>query len=139
MTSEARMSVAAYKRTQRVSETPRDIERQIFSRVTAALSSSAQSFDAASDNRSRMAILSGSLQLALAENIRLWSVLRADLSHADNALAPELRAQLISLALFVERHTTAVIGGTGPLQVLVDVNRSVIDGLSGLAPAAESV
>lgn len=139
MTSEARMSVAAYKRTQRASETPRDIERQIFSRVTAALSSSAQSFDAAPDNRSRMAILSGSLQLALAENIRLWSLLRADLNHADNQLPPALRAQLISLALFVERQTAAVIGGTGLLQVLVDVNRSVIDGLSGLAPAAESV
>lgn len=133
------MSVAAYKRTQRASETPRDIERQIFSRVTAALSCSAESFDAAPDQRTRLAILSGSLQLALAENIRLWSLLRADLNHADNSLPPDLRAQLISLALFVERHTTAVLRGTGLLQVLVDLNRAVIGGLSGLGPAPEGV
>ena len=131
------MSISAYKKTIRASETPREIERQIFSRITAALATHAESYEEA-DGPARMQILAGSLQPALAENIRLWSLLRRDLSAENNQLPAALRAQLISLALFVERQTTAVLRGEGSVKSLVGLNSSIIGGLAGLAPETEA-
>lgn len=131
------MSISAYKRTIRSSETPREIERQIFSRITAALASSARSYDEA-EGPARMQILAGTLQPALAENIRLWSLLRRDLSAENNQLPAALRAQLISLALFVERQTTAILRGEGSVSSLVALNTAMIGGLAGLPPETEA-
>lgn len=128
------MSVSAYKKTMRETETPRSIERRIFSRITAELSKNVTAFDEAESETARRLILTGSLQPALVENTRLWNALRADLGHPDNQLPDELRAQLISLALFVDRQTTAVLGGTGKLAALVAINKAIIEGLAGLLP-----
>jgi len=128
------MSVSAYKRTVRDNASPRDIERSIFSRITAALAQHAATYDQATDSITRMALLQGSLQPALLENTRLWALLRTDLSHPDNALPPETRAGLISLSHAVDRQTTAILRGEGLVQGLLDINRPIIDGLAGIAP-----
>lgn len=128
------MSISAYKSTQRASESPRDIERQIFSRVTAALATHGPACDMATGTEARLAALNGTLQLALSENIRLWSLLRMDLSQPDNQLPEELRAQLISLSLYVERQTSGILRGTAFVSELVAVNRSIISGLAGISP-----
>lgn len=128
------MSISAYKRTMRDTQSPREIERQIISRITATLATYAQTYDTAETASARLAILSGGLQTGLIENIRLWSALKADLGREDNELPAELRAQLISLALFVERHTNQVLRGEGRVEALLAVNRSIIEGLAGLAP-----
>lgn len=125
------MSVSAYKRTMRETESPRDIERRIFSRITAALATYAETYDTAETEMARLQVMASSLQAALAENIRLWSALKADLSHPDNALQPELRAGLLSLAFFVERQTRSVLRGQGKVAPLVSTNRMIIEGLAG--------
>ena len=128
------MSISAYKRSIRSSETPRDIERQIFSRITSALHAHAAHYDENDDRYTRLQILAGPLQMALAENSRLWGALKSDLGRPGNALGAELRAQLISLALYVERETRAILIGDGSVSALVTVNRSIIDGLAGISP-----
>lgn len=130
------MSVSAYKRTLRETQSPRDVERQILSRVTTSLSRYAKTYDEAVDTAGRLSILSGGLSLALAENIRLWSLLKSDLQAPDNKLPAELRAQLISLAYFVERQTNQITRGEGNVQSILSINRSIIDGLAGIAPEA---
>lgn len=132
------MSVSAYKRTMREAESPRAIERQIFSRITSSLSTYAESYDAADSREARLRILSGGLQVSLSENIRLWSVLKTDLQREDNALPQALRAQLISLALFVERQTRGILRGEAKVAGLISLNRSIIDGLAGIAPEASA-
>lgn len=125
------MSVSAYKRTMRETESPREIERRIFSRITAALATYAETHDNAESEMARMQVMAGSLKQALAENIRLWSALKADLAHPDNALQPDLRAGLLSLALFVERQTRLVLRGEGKVAPLVSTNQRIIEGLAG--------
>lgn len=127
------MSISAYKRTQRASDSPRDIERQIFSRITSALAVTGPTHDDAQDPAVKRDILNGTLQVALVENTRLWARLRQDLAHPENQLPESLRAQLISLALFTERTTNAILRGEGRVADLVSVNRSIIAGLSGVA------
>jgi len=128
------MSLGAYKKTIKDTETPRQIERRILATITADLSVHMDHFDKTDSKLEKLAILSGSLRKALSDNIKLWSALKMDLLHPENKFGPELRSQLISLALYVERQTGDILRGEGKVRELVDLNRSMIDGLSGKAP-----
>lgn len=125
------MSISAYKRTIRNTEQPRQIERRILSRVTGQLEETAQDYDATDEKGERLGLLASGLREALIDNGKIWMMMKHDLASVENTLPVELKAGLLSLALWVERQTTAVIGGTGKIAPLVSVNRSVINGLSG--------
>ena len=128
------MSIAAYKRTIRESESPRQIERRVFVRLTGELEKHRQAFDGATTREERADQLAEGLRSNIAENLKLWSTIKHDLSQPDNGLPMQLKAGLISLALFVERQTTTVLGGGAGLGVLVAINQSLISGLSGQTP-----
>lgn len=130
------MSVSAYRRTIAATESPKDIERRILSKINSTLTAHKDQFDDAGTRAERTSILSGSLKVALSENIRFWSALRVDLLSPDNAYPEELRASLISLSMFVDEQTTKILGGSGSVGVLSDINRSIILGMSGIAEEA---
>lgn len=129
------MSIAAYKSTIRQSESPRQIERRILSRLTGQLEAHA-AFDTAT-KMERLSILSSGLRDALAENQKLWGELKHDLALPTNELSPQLRAGLISIALWIDRQTQAVMGGQAGVRALADINRTIIAGLSA-TPASHS-
>ncbi len=124
------MSIAAYKSTIRQSESPRQIERRILSRLTGALEAHA-AYDTAGTVE-RLDILSSGLREALAENQKFWNELKYDLAQPGNALSPELRAGLLSIALWIDRQTSAIMGGQGSVRALADINRTIIIGLSAI-------
>ncbi|EAQ01974.1 hypothetical protein OB2597_20156 [Pseudooceanicola batsensis HTCC2597] len=128
------MSIAAYKRTIRESESPRQIERRVFLRVTGELEKKSTPFDKAASRADRADLLAGGLRSHLAENLKLWSTIKHDLSQPENGLPVQLKAGLISLALFVERQTANCLGGSAGLGVLVQINQNLISGLSGHSP-----
>lgn len=101
--------------------TGRDSEYAVFARVTRALT--------AVDETDRRAF--PALARAIADNQKLWGTLAEDLMHDDNQLPLPLRANLISLAEFVRRHSMAVLGGRATLAPLVDINTMVMKGLRG--------
>ncbi len=125
------MSITAYKRTITDTESPRQIERRVLSSVTAELEDYARRYDIAQKPAEKLEILSEGLRDTLWHNEKIWMTLRNDLSNNANALAPQLKAGLISLSLWVETHTRGVMKGQQSLKPLVDVNRSVIRGLEG--------
>tara|TARA_R110002020_G_C16014160_1_gene751359 strand:+ start:50 stop:454 length:405 start_codon:yes stop_codon:yes gene_type:complete len=134
------MGLAAYKRTIRESETPRQIERRIISRVTHELSEKGQGFDATEDKTHRLAILAAGLRDALSDNQRFWSALRHDLASPENAMPDTLKASLISIALWVDRQTFSLMAGEGRLSGLVEINENIAAGLAGQAsPAVREV
>ena len=47
-----------------------------------------------------------------------------------------LRAQLISLAEFVRKHSLAVLGGRASVAPLIDINTAIMKGLRGDVEAA---
>lgn len=130
------MSIAAYKTTIRESESPRQIERRLLIRVTSLLDQHAHSYDSAPAGFDRMTQLSPELRGALSDNLAIWAALKSDLALPENGLPADLRAMLISLALWVDRQTNSVLGGAGGIAALVEINRNIISGLSGQAPAA---
>jgi len=68
---------------------------------------------------------------ALDWNRRMWTALATDCSQPGNALPAPLRASFISLSLWVGRHTSAVMRREEEIQPLVEINRVVMQGLSG--------
>ena len=76
------------------------------------------------------------LASAVADNQRLWGALAEDLMGDGNALPVPLRAQLISLAEFVRRHSLAVLGGRARVGALIDINTAIMKGLRGTLEAA---
>jgi flagellar protein FlaF len=73
---------------------------------------------------------------ALDWNRRVWSALGHDCSHPENGLPAPLRASIISLSIWVGKHTSAVIRREEEIEPLIDVNRMIMQGLSGGAAAA---
>ena len=67
---------------------------------------------------------------------RLWSRLIEDLGSPANALAPALRADLISIGLFVLRSAEAAGRGEGTFAAAADVTDTLRLGLMAPMPAA---
>ena len=115
----------AYKQATTRTESPREMEYRLFGQVTRALMH-ASTVDA-SDIATRID--------ALDWNRRLWSTLATDCSDPGNAMPMALRAQIISLSLFVGKHSSAIMRGSESFDVLIDLNRSIMQGLNS-GPAA---
>ena len=126
------MSISAYKRTLREVETPRQIERRIMANITSRLSEHAESYDGAQTPGERLSSLSQGLREALADNQTLWTALKHDLAQPGNALSPDLRAGLLSLAIWVEKCTGTVLGGGSGVRALVGVNTNIVNALGDM-------
>ena len=122
------MSLQAYKTAATRTENPREAEYRLFGQVTRALMH-ASTVDP-SDIATRID--------ALDWNRRLWSALATDCSDPDNAMDKNLRAQIISISLFVSRHSSVVMRGDDDFEALIDINKMVMQGLGGGGPAAQS-
>ena len=68
---------------------------------------------------------------ALHDNRKLWTILASDLADGGNALPQGLRAQLFYLAEFSLLQSRKALENADALQALVDINTSVMRGLSG--------
>ena len=114
------MSFQAYQKASMRAEDPRSTEYRLFAQVTRALMKAAETDRVEISSRID----------ALDWNRRLWSNLGADCASADNKLPDQLRASIISLSLFVSKYTSQVMRGTGEFEVLIDLNRTIMQGLA---------
>ena len=119
------MTLVAYERMQRMAESPRSTEHRLISEISREMM-------AAWDRGSRGA----ALMPALHRNREMWSTFAATCGAPGNMLPPDVRASIISLALWVDRHTSAVMAGRDTIEPLLEVNRSLLDGLSPARLAA---
>ena len=120
------MSLQAYQQAATRGESPRETEYRLFAQVTLALAEAANR-----DPDDLAARLD-----ALDWNRRVWTVLADACASSENRLPPQLRASIISLALWVSRHTSAVIRRQEEIQPLVDVNRLIMQGLASTPASA---
>ncbi len=66
---------------------------------------------------------------ALNRNHELWSVLLKDIALSSNALPEILKQDLMKLGVFSMHYSTVAISQRLPVQPLVDINDSMIEGL----------
>jgi flagellar biosynthesis activator protein FlaF len=113
------MSLKAYQKAAGTAEDPRLTEYRLFGDVTRALIE-AQKADLY-DYRTKVD--------ALDWNRRLWSVLGVDCASDDNKLPTEVRASIVSLSIWVSKHTSLVMRGEGEIEDLIEINRMIMAGL----------
>ncbi|WP_262691435.1 flagellar biosynthesis regulator FlaF [Kordiimonas aestuarii] len=116
------MSYQAYQKAQQSSESPSQVEYRLFAQVTNALIE-------ARDKNMRGA----DLVKALDWNRRMWSVLSSDCGTEGNSLPQNLRAGIISLSIWVSKHSSAVVRGAEKIDDLISINRTIMEGLADQA------
>lgn len=119
------MSLTAYQQTLRATEHPRDVEYRLFGQVTRAL------LEAAALTRTDPKKIA-----AIDWNRRVWSTMAGDCSSDANALPPPIRAGIISLSLFVARYSSQVMASAMPIEPLIEINRTIMQGLAARPAAA---
>ena len=118
------MSIAAYQQANLQSESPKQTEYRIFALLTRALEEA--------ERKGPQAIVK-----AVADNRQLWITLQMDLADEGNGLPIELKAQLLSLAIWVNRYSPDAMKGKVPLQPLINVNKNIMEGLRGSTATAK--
>lgn len=113
------MSLSAYQRTRSLAEAPRSAEHRLLAQVTGALIEA-----------ERKGLKGAALMDVIHWNREIWSTFGATCADAANRLPPPLRASLISLSLWVDRHSSEVIAGRAALVDLIEVNTLIMEGLA---------
>ena len=111
------MSLQRYEIAQNTTEEPRKTEYRLFAQVTKSLMEVNDG-----DN--------GKLAKAVHWTRRLWMTLQADCADETNILSDQTRAGIISLAIWVDKHSRDVLRGKAEVTPLIDVNRSIMEGLA---------
>lgn len=112
------MGISAYRRRQGF-DPPRMVEHRLLSQVTGAMM--AAEYDGARG---------AGLKDILHWNREIWATFSAACADSGNRLPAQLRGNIISLSLWVDRHSGEVMAGRGEIRDLIEVNRLVMEGLS---------
>ena len=114
------MTLKTYQSVQRAVEDPRATEYRLFGQVTGAL------LDAKSNNA-----VGAPLVEAIDWNKRLWRTLAADCMDDRNQLSREVRAQIVSLSMWVTKYSKQVTREGASIAPLIEINRTIMQGLTG--------
>ncbi|MDX5360880.1 MAG: flagellar biosynthesis regulator FlaF [Alphaproteobacteria bacterium] len=115
---------AAYAAASRSTETPKGIEYQVFSRVTARIE--------AARRKGKPGF--ADMAHALHDNRMLWDAIAADVAQASNPYPAPLKAQLIYLSEFTRHQSNRILAGEADADVLIEVNTAIMKGLKGAQP-----
>lgn len=106
----------AYAPARPAIQTPRAIEAQILTTITARLLQKSASHS--------------HYVRAVHDNRTLWTTLAIDVADEDNGLPPPLRAQIFFLAEFTQIHSQKFLRGEADLAPLIEINTAIIRGLN---------
>ncbi|MBT5524964.1 MAG: flagellar biosynthesis regulator FlaF [Rhodospirillaceae bacterium] len=107
----------AYLAAQNVTEDSRQTEYRLFAQVTGAMIKAEDANHA-------------DVVRTVHWNRRLWLTLQADCASESNQLPDATRAGIISLAIWVDKHSRKVLKREADLQPMIEVNRNIMEGLS---------
>ena len=116
------MTLQAYKNTQAATEDPRATEYRLFGQVTGKLL----------EVQASQAVGTPLVE-AIDWNRRMWRTLAADCMDDRNALTQDVRAKIISLSLWVSKYSRRVTREKAPLDPLIPINRTIMQGLQSNA------
>ena len=113
------MSYNAYQQVQNAAEKPRQTEYRLFAEVTRKL------MEVNERNK-----LDTTTMEALDWNRRLWSTLSTDCGTEGNTLPHQLRAGIISLSIWVSKHTSLIMRDGEKIEDLISINKTIMEGLA---------
>jgi flagellar protein FlaF len=112
--------IGAYQQQQKRNLTPREVEAMAFTKAALLL----EEAKGKSKNVDEYA-------KALRFNHLLWTIIQADLTDPANQLPDEIKANVMSLSIFVDKQTTKALRSSEPreLDILITINRNLAAGL----------
>ncbi len=119
--------IEAYRTAQNTNEnmSGRDIEAAALTRCALMLSACQNNWNAVGRD--------AHLSEALRNNQMVWSILQSELANDDNPLPIEVRNNLLTLSVFIDKRIIDVMASPAPekLQILIDINLNLAAGLRG--------
>lgn len=106
-----------------------ELESRAFIRVASSLNMVKEHWETERQN----------LAEVLDKNRRLWTIIASAMKEDDCPQPPEVRNNILNLALFVFRRTMDVLSDPKPesLKILIDINMNIAKGLGGHGEQAE--
>lgn len=121
-----------YRQTIQQTAAPRDVEYRLIAQVTSALIDCKKIVSQADKDPKKMRVLVE----ALNANKRMWDVFLEDVGSSGNQLPPKLRADIISLCIWVGKESDLILNGRGDINALITINKMISRGLAGTRPDA---
>jgi flagellar protein FlaF len=117
--------IEAYKAVQKMTPSGREIEASALTQAATMLTECQNNWDAPD----RGAVLHEVLKF----NQMLWSIFQAELIDAGNPLPKELREDILSLSVFVDRRIFEIMAFPSPekLTAIININLNLAAGLRG--------
>jgi flagellar protein FlaF len=124
----AKEKINAYSDAQKTAMSPREVEAMALTKAAFLLEEAKKDVDNYQ-----------AFSQALRFNHLLWTIIQTDITDKNNLLPPELKANIMSLSIFVDKQTAkALAEGTAPLlDVLININRNLAEGLRITPPDAQ--
>jgi flagellar protein FlaF len=121
--------VAVYQQQQKRNLSPREVEAMAFTKAALLLEDAKKQ--------------TGNIEeyaKALRFNHLLWTIIQADLTEPENQLPPEIKANVMSLSIFVDKQTTKALrsSSAADLDVLININRNLAAGLRSTPETAQA-
>ena len=128
MSQQASMAIIGYQQTQKTMDTNREatapeIDAMVLRQTADNLQKAQQMPD------------TDYFEETLLYNQLIWTVIQSEMT-AENPLSEEIKANLVSLSIFVDKQTAKAIGTRKPelLDALIDINRNISLGLERPVP-----
>jgi flagellar biosynthesis activator protein FlaF len=117
--------IQAYKAAQKTTMSGREIEASALAQAAKILTECRNNWDA--PDREDI------LHMALRRNQMLWSIFQAELTDPDNPLPKELKENILSLSLFIDKRTVDIMAFPSPekLNAIININLNLAAGLRG--------
>ncbi len=110
----------AYQQAQQANLSGRELEAMAFTRAALKLEDAKKLTDNPQEYGK-----------ALRFNHLLWTIIQADIVEPENKLPPEIKANIMSLSIFVDKQTAKALRTRDPadLETLININRNLAAGL----------
>ena len=119
----AAQQLAAYRTVQKITSSDSEIEALVLTRAAQKLAEVQNNWDA--PDRDEL------LDEALRYNQQIWSIFQGELLKEDNPLPRQLRQDILSLSVFIDKRIFEVLNSPDPekLTVIVNINLNIAAGL----------
>ena len=117
--------IEAYQQIEKEALGGRELEAAVLTKAAVRLRAVQDQWD--SPDRNAL------LEEALKYNQRIWTVFQVELTSPDNPLPPEVKQNLLTLSVFIDRRTFDALAypSADKLDVLININHNIAAGLRG--------
>ena len=128
MTQQTSAAIIGYRQTQKTVDTNREV-------ITAEADAIVLRQAADRLQKAQQSPEDDYFEETLLYNQLIWTVIQSEMT-AENPLSEEIKANLVSLSIFVDKQTEKAIGTREPelLDTLIDINRNISLGLERRVP-----